>query len=63
MREMRIWPQYAAKCCKNAGKFCPDVIGNRRVRFNFRRGTPAAGVECAGQGEHDCSILSVLQSN
>ena len=43
MREMRIWPQYAAKCCKNAGKFFPDVIGNRRVRFNFRRGTPAAG--------------------
>jgi hypothetical protein len=26
MREMRIWPQYAAKCCKNAGKFFPDVI-------------------------------------
>ena len=25
MREMRIWPQYAAKCCKNAGKFFPDV--------------------------------------
>ena len=24
MREMRIWPQYAAKCCKNAGKFFPD---------------------------------------
>ena len=26
MREMRIWPQYAAKCCKNAGKFFPDVV-------------------------------------
>ena len=25
MREMRIWPQYAAKCCKNAGKFFPNV--------------------------------------
>ena len=25
MREMRIWPQYAAKCYKNAGKFFPDV--------------------------------------
>ena len=26
MREMRIWPQDAAKCCKNAGKFFPDVV-------------------------------------
>ena len=25
MREMRIWPPDAAKCCKNAGKFFPDV--------------------------------------
>ena len=25
MREMRIWPPNAAKCCKNAGKFFPDV--------------------------------------
>jgi hypothetical protein len=25
MREMRIWPQYAAKCCKDAGKFFPNV--------------------------------------
>ena len=25
MREMRIWPQYAAKCYKNAGKFFPNV--------------------------------------
>ena len=25
MREMRIWPQYTAKCYKNAGKFFPDV--------------------------------------
>ena len=24
MREMRIWPPDAAKCCKNAGKFFPD---------------------------------------
>ena len=23
---MHIWPQDAAKCCKNAGKFFPDVI-------------------------------------
>ena len=22
---MRIWPPNAAKCCKNAGKFFPDV--------------------------------------
>ena len=29
MREMRIWPQYAAKCCKNAGKFFPDVVALR----------------------------------
>ena len=28
MREMRIWPQYAAKYCKNAGKFFPDVVIN-----------------------------------
>jgi len=32
MREMRIWPQYAAKSCKNAGKFFPDVI---RIRLTF----------------------------
>ena len=25
MREIRIWPQDAAKCYKNAGKFFPDV--------------------------------------
>jgi len=25
MREMRIWLPNAAKCCKNAGKFFPDV--------------------------------------
>jgi len=25
MRDMRIWPQYAAKYSKNAGKFFPDV--------------------------------------
>ena len=24
MREMRIWPQDATKCCKNAGKFFHD---------------------------------------
>jgi len=32
MREMRIWPQYAAKCCKNAGKFFPNK-GNTNTRF------------------------------
>ena len=26
MCEMRIWPRNAAKCCKNAGKFFPDVV-------------------------------------
>ena len=26
MREMRIWPPDAAKCCKNAGKFFPDEV-------------------------------------
>ena len=25
VRGMRIWPPNAAKCCKNAGKFFPDV--------------------------------------
>jgi len=25
VRGMRIWPLNAAKCCKNAGKFFPDV--------------------------------------
>ena len=25
MCEMCIWPQDAAKCCKNAGKFFPDI--------------------------------------
>ena len=31
MREMRIWPQDAAKCCKNASKFFPDVIPDIRA--------------------------------
>jgi hypothetical protein len=26
VRGMRIWPPNAAKCCKNAGKFFPDVV-------------------------------------
>jgi hypothetical protein len=26
VRGMRIWPPNAAKCCKNAGKFFPDVL-------------------------------------
>ena len=25
VRGLRIWPPNAAKCCKNAGKFFPDV--------------------------------------
>jgi len=27
VRGMRIWPPNAAKCCKNASKFFPDVKG------------------------------------
>jgi len=26
VRRMRIWPPNAAKCCKNAGKFFPNVL-------------------------------------
>ena len=38
MREMRIWPQDAAKCCKNASKFFPDVglyIFKANYNYNF----------------------------
>jgi len=31
---MRIWPLNATKCCKNAGKFFPDVL----LEKNFRLG-------------------------
>ena len=38
MREMSIWPQYAAKCCKNAGKFFPDlhILGPAKVAIDSR---------------------------
>ena len=28
VRGVRIWPPNAAKCCKNAGKFFPNVVGS-----------------------------------
>ena len=34
MREMRIWLPNAAKCCKNAGKFFPDVRGSQLLLVN-----------------------------
>ena len=40
VRGLRIWPPNAAKCCKNAGKFFPDVVkavkrlGNPTVVLN-----------------------------
>ena len=32
MREMHIWPLDAAKYCKNASKFFPDVI-SKKIKF------------------------------
>ena len=34
VRGMRIWPPNAAKCCKNAGKFFPDVQAFLFNEFN-----------------------------
>jgi hypothetical protein len=33
VRGMRIWPPNAAKCCKNAGKFFPDVDGKEPTYY------------------------------
>src|SRR6202041_3072214 len=32
VRGLRIWPPNAAKCCKNAGKFFPDVCAYSIIR-------------------------------
>jgi hypothetical protein len=39
VRGMRIWPPNAAKCCKNAGKFFPDVVVEALsclLRFSYK---------------------------
>ena len=36
---MRIWPPDAAKCCKNAGKFFPDIINFKTTNLISLRGT------------------------
>jgi len=35
MRGMRIWPQYATKCCKNAGNFFPDEWAEIFIEYYF----------------------------